>query len=224
MSSLTEPPPTKKEQRKVTFDLPLASSAEGQGEPNKASKPNKSKKLRSKGKSKSLIKAGSPKAKLGASTYLANLLNEEAEREQERRQKAGLEPLVAIVIPNDWVYTPRIYAIEVDEEVEEALIQWTRKVCRIPDEDNLQNSTIFGYALKALRRATGIRRLEVEFAVRENPDKDSESDVFPVFAIFYAYKYSRMHERATQKQVDKLSELLLGRQPRWFVDFQLDGP
>ncbi|EKM53139.1 uncharacterized protein PHACADRAFT_259324 [Phanerochaete carnosa HHB-10118-sp] len=218
MSSLTEPPPTKKEQRKVTFDLPLASSAEGQGKPDKASKPNKSKKPRSKGKSKSLIKPGSPKAKLGASTYLANLLNEEAEREQERRQKAGLEPLVAIVIPNDWVYTPRIYAIEVDEEVEEALIQWTRKVCRIPDKDNLQNSTIFGYALKALRRATGIRRLEVEFAVRES------RDVFPVFAVFYAYQYSTMHERATQKQVDKLSEILLGRQPRWFVDFQIDGP
>ena len=39
------------------------------------------------------------------------------------RQKAGLQLLANLTTPDDFMYTPRIYTFELDQEDEEALMQ-----------------------------------------------------------------------------------------------------
>ncbi|EKM48924.1 uncharacterized protein PHACADRAFT_265982 [Phanerochaete carnosa HHB-10118-sp] len=211
MSSATDVPSETHEQRKVSFVLPSVSSAKAK--PARAKRTSKSQ-----SKSKSKSKRASAEAKLQASKYLASLLNQESEREQARRREAGLEPLMELTIPDDFVYTPRIYAFEFDKEVRAALTKWIRKACCIPDEDDPEWSVILACALTVLPKATGIHRLDVEFAIREGPAPEGEPESLPVLAVFYAYEYRKMHRRPTQKQVDKLSKILANRQPKWYTD------
>ncbi|EKM53141.1 uncharacterized protein PHACADRAFT_185867 [Phanerochaete carnosa HHB-10118-sp] len=149
MSSSSESLPATQEQCKVSFSPPSCSIIQQQSAC--VSKPQK----KSKGKFKRSRKS-SLEAKLGASTYLAGILNENIERDRERRRKADLEPLVELQIPDDFVYTLRTYAFELDSKVEEVLKQWMRKVCHIPDEDDLHYLTILVCALVVLWSVTGI--------------------------------------------------------------------
>ncbi|EKM53142.1 uncharacterized protein PHACADRAFT_259326, partial [Phanerochaete carnosa HHB-10118-sp] len=199
------------DQRKVSFASPSMSLIQPRSvDASKLKKP--------RAKPRPMVKRGSLEAKLGASAYLAGLLNKEMERGNAQRMQDSLEPLVELTIPKDFVYTPRIYAIELDNEVEEVLMQWTRQVCRIPDEDKPRKGIVLSCALAALRDVTGISRLKFEFALRERPIPEGQHDSFPILAIFYAYEYGTMHWRPTQKQVGKLSEILSGRQPKWYID------
>ena len=81
--------------------------------------------------------------------------------------------------------------------------------------------------IQLLRRHSGIKRLELEFAIK---DQAAPSDTVtipgyqpgevrvPVISIF-SDEGPSFKRRPSQEQVDRLSEIL-GKQPRWWVDYE----
>ncbi|KAF8240122.1 hypothetical protein L208DRAFT_1385050 [Tricholoma matsutake] len=108
----------------------------------------------------------------------------------------------------------------------EWLIDYTNKHWKaIAEYDNLAKASA---AIKLLRSHSGIKRLEYESAF-EDPSAPAGTVTIPghrpgeirvPLVSVFSNEVSSFPRRPSQARIDRLSEILGGNQPRWWVDYE----
>lgn len=113
------------------------------------------------------------------------------------------------------------YAVTSEWLVEFAKAHWK-------DAERFDNLAKVSTAIKLLRAQSGIRSLLYESALADKavpedtillPGHRPGELMVPLLAIFSDEK-SSYKKRPSQAQVDRLSEIMGGKQPRWWVDYE----
>ena len=95
------------------------------------------------------------------------------------------------------------------------------------DSEHFDDLSRASAALKLLRVHSGIKRLAVESALKDDaappdtvtiPDNLPGENRVPLISIF-SDEGSSLRRRPTQEQVDRLSQIM-GKQPRWWIDYE----
>ena len=95
------------------------------------------------------------------------------------------------------------------------------------DESRLGDLSKIGAGMILLREHSGIRRLEIESALKDHAapsdtvtiqgSRHNEPEV-PILSIF-SNEGPSFKRRPSQEQIDRLSQII-GKQPRWWIDYE----
>lgn len=132
------------------------------------------------------------------------------EKDDARRARLGLKPLMPLTFPDDFACTPRVLAYVVDTELKERIADICRKFY---GHARMMEPELIAMGVLAIQRRLSIR-LEIESGIRELPVR--KEDKLVVLVLYFTNDWKLMQHRLTKWQVDKLNEVF-GRQPEWFI-------